>query len=504
VPVSGPSALTDPLDARLGDDMGKLALEPEKWLQYAFRWGHGPLEGQSPDRWQLQFFEDLGRAIRERKFNHVDPVDPILMAVASGHGIGKSALSAWLVLFILSTRPRSIGMITANTGEQLRGKTMAAIVKWKELCIVGHWFEASTGDLWIRHKDHPATWRADCVTWRENRPEAFAGLHAASSTPFYIFDESSGIPDVIWDTAEGGLTDGEPIFVALGNPTRNSGRFHALFGARRHRWNTRQIDARDCRLPNKRLHQEWIQDHGVDSDFVRVKVRGLFPMASSRQLIPSDLVAAGRTVPPRCLISDPIVIGVDVARYGDDESVIACRKGRDARSIPWKYYRGLNTMQLASRIIEFRQDLESRGLRVSAMFIDATGIGAGVIDRLAQLEYDPIEVHFGSTNCAPAFKRKDAEMWVAVREWLRGGGAIPDDDVLAKQLEAREYDYDAVERIYLESKEDMKERGEESPDRADALALTFTYPIGSTLLEDVPKPRHYDYDPREERDHGRT
>jgi hypothetical protein len=173
--------------------------------------------------------------------------------------------------------------------------------------------------------------------------------------------------------------------------------------------------------------------------------------------------------------ADELIMAVDVARYGDDETVIAIRRGRDAYSEPWLAFAKLDTMEVAARVA-----FEYDRLSPNALFVDETGVGAGVVDRLKQLGYPVTPVNFGSkpdgmTNAKVANKR--AEMWVRMREWLNGSVGIPDDPTLEAQLTAVEYKHDANNAILLEKKEEMKRRGLPSPDRADALALTFAYPV---------------------------
>ncbi|MGI4798435.1 MAG: hypothetical protein ACRYF2_04065 [Janthinobacterium lividum] len=192
------------------------------------------------------------------------------------------------------------------------------------------------------------TWRIDAVAWSERNVEAFAGLHNQGKRILVVFDEASAIPDVIFETTEGALTDRDTqiVWAAFGNPTRNSGRFTECFGRFKHRWNTRQVDSRTVAITNKQQIAEWIADHGEDSDFVRVRVRGVFPRAGSLQFIGTEMAeaAAASTREPEALLTDALVIGVDVARFGDDQSVIFFRKGRDARSIPPICLRNIDTM----------------------------------------------------------------------------------------------------------------------------------------------------------------
>jgi len=317
------------------------------------------------------------------------------------------------------------------------------------------------------------------MTWRKEQSEAFAGLHAATSIPFFIFDEASAIDESIFNVAQGGLTDGAPMVILWGNPTRNSGYFFEAFHRNRHRWITRQIDSRECSLPNKLKIQQWCDDYGEDSDFVRVRVKGTFPRAGSAQLIAGDVVLAARARDAHSLPDDPTVMGVDVARFGEDESVIAIRRGPDARSFPWGYFRGLDNMQLAARVAEQADQLSLIGHRPAAIFVDGGGPGSGVIDRLRQLGYPVIEVNFGGKADADhRYRDKSAEMWDRTKAWLAGDAVLPEEDeLLAEQLTQREYGYTPKMQLVLERKQDMKERGLESPDRADALVLTFAFPV---------------------------
>ena len=485
--------------------------DPLGFVTGAFEWGKGDLDGfNGPDQWQVDILEEIGRQVRANDFDGVKPVDPVRIATASGHGIGKSALTAWLILWIMSTRPHCKGVVTANTSAQLETKTWAELAKWRKRCVTGRMFNMSTGKMSMKlaHAEHPETWRCDALTCREENSEAFAGQHAANSTPFYIFDEASAVPDVIWEVAEGGLTDGEPMWFAFGNPTRNTGRFRECFGRFRNRWTNRQIDSRTAKFPNKAQIAQWVADYGEDSDFVRVRVRGVFPRAGSMQFIPSDVID-GATSPerdPHTDLSDPCVMGVDVARFGDDATVICIRVGRNARDIPWKVMRGADTMQVAAAIA----DLANK-YKPDAIFVDGGGVGGGVVDRLRYLSQPVHEVQFGGKADRPAlsqegavvYANKRAEMWGAMREWLEGG-AIPNTPDLIQDLTGVEYGYvfrDGKDAIQLERKEDMKKRGLASPDHGDALALTFAYPIAkhdrmTQVLAGYGKARHRsDYDP---------
>lgn len=482
--------------------MGRFYADPLGFVLYAYDWDNDPAlqvvklpspwdlvygSKYGPDAWACEFLDEIARGVRERGFDGTKAVQALRMATSSGHGIGKSAITAWLVNWIMSTRPHCKGVVTANTAEQLASKTWAEIAKWTKRCITGHWFDVTTGKgaMRIVHRQHPESWRCDAQTCREENSESFAGLHAANSTPFYIFDEASAVPDAIWEVAEGGMTDGEPMWFVFGNPTRNTGRFFECFNRQRHRWSSQQIDSRSVQITNKAQIQEWVDDYGEDSDFVRVRVRGIFPRASSLQFIPRDLVDAAMSRVPEVsrLSKRTAVVGVDVARFGDDQSVVRTRIGRDAATWPPMRFRELDTMQLAARVVDHVQTLRTAGLHV-VVFVDGGGVGGGVVDRLLQLGIDVIEVQFGArADDGRKYANKRAEMWGRMREWLPTG-YLARDEQLATDLTAVEYSFRPDDTILLESKESMKKRGLASPDDGDALAVTFAYPVPEFTVDD--------------------
>ena len=471
-------------DLMLAEDLGRYYANPLGFVRYAFRWNEDELKGfPGPVEWQAQYLRALGEEVKARGFNRVDPVSPVLMATASGHGIGKSALTAWIILWVLSTRPHSKGVVTANTASQLETKTWAELAKWMRRAINSHWWDIRTGRgaMRLAHKDYPDSWRVDGITCREENSESFAGLHAASASPFYIFDEASAIPTSIWEVAEGGLTDGEPFWLVFGNPTRNTGRFRECWGRLRHRWITRQIDSRTVSLTNKTLLNEWVHDYGEDSDFVRVRVRGVWPRASDMQFIPSDVVTEAMRREVVELQNDPLVLGVDVARGGGDRNVLYWRAGRNGRAsnnvpkpivIPGEETR--DSMRLVARIISAIEDTTP-----DVVFVDGTGVGGPIVDRIRQLRFPVVEVQFGAKAPDESSANMRAYMWGQMREWLMNGGAIPDDSSLEADLCSPEYSHNSRDQLLLESKERMKARGLASPDLADALALTFANPVGT-------------------------
>jgi hypothetical protein len=449
-------------ERELTSDIAQFYADPYGYVMYAFPWGSGELEGQTgPDRWQAEQLQRIGQAIRD---------DPhgfrIQEALASGHGVGKSAETAWIILWAMSTRPHLAGWATANTMQQLKSKTWRELSVWHKRAINAHWF------VWTATRFYQAanqeTWGIDAIPWSEHNSEAFAGLHAEHV--LMIMDEASSIADVIWEVSEGAMTTPRAMWFAFGNPTRTTGRFRECFGKHKHRWSTAQIDSRTCKMTDKRRLQEWLDDHGEDSDFYRVRVRGEFPRQASNQLISSESVHYARknNMPMNEYMLHPIVIGVDVARFGADETVITARQGR--KQLLQKTYRGLDNMQVGARAAELYRELQN----VKALFVDEVGTGSGVVDYLRMMGYPVIGVNAGAKATKDKlYVNKRAEIWCRLRDWLDAGADIIDDPDLAEQITATEYDYTPKEQIRLEKKDDLKARGLPSPDRAEALALTF-------------------------------
>ena len=445
----------------------------------------GPLAQYSgPDVWQSEFLERLGEAVRTRGFNGKIPVAPIRMATSSGHGIGKSTLVAWIVNWIMSTRENSRGTITANTFTQVKDKTWASIRKWTPMCLMGHWFTITSERM--SHTTYPATWFCAAQSCREENSEAFAGQHAADSTSFYVFDEASAVPDTIYEVAEGGLTDGEPMMFLFGNPTRSTGKFHhACVGSARNRWNARTIDSRTCAFTNKAQIAEWAEDYGEDSDFFRVRVRGLPPQASELQFIANDLVFAAQTREATALKTDPVTCGLDIARGGADHNVFRFRRGADGRSIAAIRIPGEHTRD-SMVLVAKAADLLENGIDdqpIAAMFVDGTGIGGPIVDRLKQLGFDQVvEIQFGWKAPDLKYANMRAYMWGRLRDWL-AHGAIDDTPTLEQDLTGPGYTHNSRDQLLLESKEHMKRRALSSPDDGDALALTFSAQVASVEAE---------------------
>jgi len=475
---------------QLAYECGQLSGHPLDWIMFAFPWDTDEsiqlVELQEPwasrynckygpDAWFCKQMDDWGEHIRAQGFNGKDPVEPYQDATSSGHGIGKSAGTAMIILFILSTRPFSKGTVTAGNSTQLRTKTWAELGKWKAKCITGHWFSYtnSSSNMTIRHKDYASdVWGAVGYTCKEENSGAFAGQHAADSSSFYIFDEASEVPNKIWEVAEGGLTDGEPFWFVFGNPVRATGRFRECFRKFRHRWKHRHVDSRTVQITNKNQLNEMVKDHGEDSDYVKVRIRGVFPSQSVRQLIPEDLVyaARGRHLNESQYSFAPMILTCDPAWEGDDQLVIGFRQGL-YYDILEKIPKNDNDVVIANKLARYEDELKA-----DAVFIDL-GYGTGIKSAGDTMGRSWTLVNFGEKSNDPGCFNKRAEMYELAHQWLKDGGAIPDDDELVGDLTALETVPRLDGKIQLESKKDMKKRGLPSTDCGDNLALTFAHPV---------------------------
>ena len=452
------------------EDIASFTHDPLGFVLYTFEWGKGELEDypNGPGEWQREHLNSISDKLIAGEITK-DQV--LLEATASGHGIGKSAVVAWVILWALSTRENTRGVVTANTESQLKTKTWSELAKWHRLCIVREWFNLTATAIYFNDPKYEKTWRIDMVPWSENNTEAFAGLHNKGGRILVVFDEGSAISDKIYEVTEGALTDSntEIMWFVYGNPTRNTGRFSECFGRFKHRWKTRQVDSRSVDFTNKEQIQKWVDDYGEDSDFVRVRVKGVFPRSGTNQFISCEDVNNCLKYKAEGYDIHAVVFGVDIARFGDDQNAVCMRQGR--KVFPLIKWRGIDTMQTASRIVDLYKQYKP-----DIIFIDGGGVGGGVIDRVCQLipKQRVKEVNFGSTAKDPVkYFNKRAEMWGDGRDAIKAGIELPDDKELSSELSAVEYGFSNKQQIQLERKEDMKRRGLASPDCADAFVLTF-------------------------------
>lgn len=456
--------------------------DPLAFVRLAFPWGkpNTPLEHfEGPRRWQREVLVELRDHIHAN--NGKIDFETLRLAVSSGRGIGKSALVSWLTIWMLTTRIGSTTIVSANSEAQLRSVTWAEITKWLSMAIHSHWFEVSATRVlpakWIAElverdlKMGTRYWSVEGRLWSAENPDSYAGVHNFAGV-MLVFDEASGIDDSIWSVAAGFFTENTPnrFWLCFSNPRRNSGYFYECFNSKRDFWRNKIVDARSVEGTDKAVYQQIIDEYGPDSSAAHVEVYGQFPNASDDQFIGNTLVDEAME---RAAIADqsaPIVVGVDPARFGADATVIAIRQGRDVIGI--KRYRGDDTMEVVGRVIDVIEEYKP-----ALVVIDEGGLGAGVVDRLKEQRYKVRGVNFGNKSTKPMmYGNKRAEMWGAMKDWLKDA-SIPKDRYLKSDLIGPMMKPDSKGTIFLESKKDMKSRGLASPDAADAIAITFAFPV---------------------------
>ncbi len=436
--------------------------DPAGFDLFMYDWGHKELKGWAPQEW---WHAEVDQCIKD--YLASPDVNPLRIAVASGHGSGKTAYLARRIRWFMSCRAHPQVVCTANTESQLTGKTWREVAKWHKLSTNSSWFEWTATSYYL--KAHPETWKANAIPWSENNTEAFAGTHEESV--LVVFDEASKISDSIWEVTDGIFTTKKNIWLVFGNGTRNTGRFYECFNSHKKYWKTWNVDSRTCNAVNAEELNRLIEQYGgEDTDPARVRVRGLFPRTATRQLISSEAVEKCMRHQAEAWEYQPKVIGCDIARFGENSSVICIRQGR--KVFPLVVLPKQDLMQTAHHIAEIIR--EERPIQV---FVDGSGIGAGVVDRLRQLNYPVVDVNGGNQSINPRFLNKRAEMWWEGKERIEGLLELPNDGDLKRELTSLEYDFTDKGRIRLDRKSDLMKEFGWSPDRADALMLTYAYPI---------------------------
>lgn len=469
---------------------------PLAFVMFAFPWGQAgtPLEHFSgPRKWQRQVLLDIAEHIKQNQ-GKID-FDTLRLAVASGRGIGKSALVSWLVLWMMTTRIGATVIVSANSESQLRSVTWAEITKWSSMAINTYWWEISATRVapakWLTElverdlKKGTRYWSLEGRLWSAENPDAYAGVHNYDGV-MLVFDEASGIDDSIWAVAAGFFTENTPnrFWCCFSNPRRNTGYFYETFHGKRAFWQNRQVDARDVEGTDKNVYQQIIDEYGPDSYQAHVEVYGSFPSESDDQFIPANVVDEAMKRPKHKDDSAPFVVGVDPARFGSDSTVIAIRQGRDIIEI--KKYKGDDTMTVVGHIIETIEQYKP-----ALVCIDEGGLGAGVVDRLKEQRYKVRGVNFANKSKNPMmYGNLRAQIWGDMKQWLKTA-TIPSDRYLKSDLISPLMKPDSKGAIFLESKKDMKARGLASPDAADAIALTFAFPVAHREYVDRAPKRNY-------------
>lgn len=468
----------------------------------------------------IYFAEDIIRVIPDQKQRDIlrSLRDYPMTSVRSGHGIGKSAVEAWAIIWFLCTRPFPKIPCTAPTEHQLMDVLWAEISKWMRNNP-----ELKNELIWTKEKlymkGYPEEWFA--VPRTATNPEALQGFHAEHV--LYIIDEASGVSDKVFEPVLGAMTGEDSKLLMMGNPTRLSGFFFDSHHRNRMQYSAIHVDGRDSQHVSKKFVQQIIDMFGLDSDVFRVRVAGQFPKSTPDSLIMMEWCEAATQLMTE-VAQNRVDIGVDVARYGDDSSALYPVIDK-VQSDGYEVYHHNRTTEIsgyvAQMIKRYAVECMDAVIRVK---VDCDGLGVGVYDNLydltdqiidevwrdrcrregldpddgnqwnecqsiPRLDLEIVECHFGAAggkideDDPVEYSNSTGLMWGKIRKLLQAGTLqIPDDDALISQLSNRRYIVNKDGKLELERKEAMKKRGLPSPDIADALALALYDPNNEWTL----------------------
>lgn len=415
-----------------------------------------------------------------------------LTTVRSGHGIGKSALQSWLILWFLCTRPFPKIPCTAPTKHQLHDILWAEVSKWLNPTLKTE-IEWTQEKLYM--KAHPENWFA--VPRTATLPDALQGFHAEHL--LFIIDEASGVKDEVFEPVLGSLSTKDAKLIMCGNPTQLSGFFYDSHNKNRSIYTSFKVSGEDSKRVSKDYIQMIIDMYGIDSDVYRVRVAGEFPKSLPDSFIQLDWVENCSKKDASDIVENRIDIGVDVARYGDDQTIICTLFDKKRQQKPIELNHN-DTMQVTGTIVQLVEQLRKKYIgKPIHIKIDCDGLGVGVFDRLKEIkdarEWSTVKIyecHFGGAGG----KNKESEpieyanstgkMWGLMREKLKNNDIeLFYNDKQITQLTNRKYRINSDGKIELERKEEMKKRGLTSPDYGDSLALSLYEPkvSGISFLE---------------------
>ena len=425
-----------------------------------------------PDPWQEEFLEAFPHKQR--------------MGMQACKGPGKSSVLSWIGWNYLLTRPHPKIAATSISASNLADGLWTEMAKWqhKSPLLQDQFVWTKTR---IFAKNYPETWFMSARAFSQSadatqQANTLAGFH--SDYVLFLIDESGSMPRAVMVTAEAALAGCiEAHVVQAGNPTSLEGALHHAATAARRLWYIIEITGdpddpkRSSRIPVE-YAREQIEQYGKDNPWVIVNIFGRFPPSSLNALIGPDEVRAAmkRYYREHEIGQAPRILAADVARFGDDSSVIAKRQGIQA--FPFIKKRNIDSTQGAGLFARTWDEWKADGA-----FIDNTGgFGSGWIDQLALLGKNPVGVGFANqAHNSSRYYNKRAEMYFDAVEWIKRGGALPDSPELLAGLTQTTYTFKG-DRFLLEDKDQVKVKIGYSPDEADAFVLTFAEPV--TISQD--------------------
>jgi len=398
------------------------------------------------------------------------------IAVKSGHGVGKSTAAAALMLWFLLTRYPVKIVVTAPTSGQLFDALFAEVKRRiKDMPEALRDLLDTTSERVVL-KASPTEAFISARTSSKERPEALAGIHAEHV--LLVADEASGVPDEVFESAAGSMSTEGACTLLLGNPVRTSGFFYRVFAELSDDWETRTVSCLDNPLVTPDFIRDMEERYGETSNSFRVRVLGEFPTIDDESFIPMGLVEEAFERDIEAYQGAQSVWGLDVSRFGNDASALVKRKGNVVYDI--RVWRGLDLMQLCGAVMaEFNTSRFDE--RPDQILVDSIGLGSGVVDRLRELNAPARGVNVAESNgMRPEAMRLRDELWMLCREWLEERDCkLPKHDALKYELTTPRYSYSSSGKLKIESKDEMRRRGQRSPDIADALCLTFAAGAGS-------------------------
>ena len=412
------------------------------------------LLGVTPQDWQREVMSAVAKGQRR-------------CSIRSGHGVGKSSCASWLMIWFLLTRYPVKVVVTAPTASQLFDALFAECKRWiKELPTPIKSLLEMKSDR-IELGSSPTEAFISARTSRSESPESLAGVHA--DHVLLVVDEASGVPESVFEAAYGSMSGKDATTILLGNPTRSSGYFYETHTRLRDSWWTKQVSCLDSPLVSPDFIQEMELKYGAQSNAMKVRVYGEFPTAEDDTLISLHAVEQASKRKVEQPEGTPVVWGLDVARYGDDASVLCIRQGRHLMELhSWKK---LSLMELAGRVLDL---LHSSDEPPEEILVDSIGLGAGVLDRLRELDISARGVNVSeSPAMADRYANLRAELWDLTKQWFTEEVQIPNDDSLIADLTAPRYSFNSSGKMIVESKAETKKRLGRSTDFADSLVLTF-------------------------------
>ena len=421
---------------------------------------------QKPDPWQIEMLEAVNAGERR-------------ISIRSGHGVGKSTAASWVMLWTLLTNFPVKIVVTAPTSAQLFDALFSELKRWiGELPVALSTILDVKSDR-VSHRAAPSDAFISARTSRPENSEALQGIH--SDKVLILVDEASGIPPAVFEAAAGSMSGANACTILLGNPTRSSGFFFDTHHRQAAEWWTRKVSCSDSPRVSDEYIREMATRYGSESNAYRVRVLGEFANKDDDTAIPLELVESAMNRENVTVLDDEgIVWGLDVARFGSNNSVLAKRQGRKLLSL--RSWNNLDLMALCGAVMAEYESCPPRQ-QPAAICIDSIGVGGGVVDRLRELNLPAIGINTAET---PAMRQTylnlRAELWFKVKAWLEARDcSMPRDDNLLAELVSPKYKFTSSGKLQIEGKDAMKKRGLPSPDMADALCLTFAVEAATVL-----------------------